>query len=208
MRIAIWFIAAIVSYLAGGINPAILLSKLIYKEDIRTKGSGNPGFTNFKRVYGNRYAWFVFILDILKGVVLSLGFGYLFAYFGYDRQMGAAFSGLFVMLGHSYPIQYHFQGGKGFLVLLALAFILDWKAGLIAAGVMVLLVLTLKYMSLATMCGLLAGTIALYFFGCDFIALILYGVCVLFMIYRHAANIKRLIAGTESKIYFFKKKEK
>ena len=72
MKIILCFIAAISGYLIGGINPAIVLSKAIYHKDIRTLGSKNPGFTNFKRVFGPKYAWFVFLLDIFFAILSLL----------------------------------------------------------------------------------------------------------------------------------------
>ena len=77
--------------------------------------------------------------------------------------------------------------------------LLDWRAGLIATGVMVVLLLTVKYMSLATMCALVTGALLLLPFGCDRIAILLYALCVVFMIVRHRENIKRLLNHTESK---------
>lgn len=206
MRIAIWFAAALLGWLLGGVNLAITLSKAIYHEDIRTRGSKNPGFTNFKRVYGNRYAWFVFAFDLLKGAAACLLFGFCFAALGFDFQLGAAYAGLFVMLGHSFPLRYRFKGGKGFLVLLSELFVLDWRAGLIAFAVMALLLLTVKYMSVATMCALIAGAALLFVFRCDLFAAAIYAVCVLFMIVRHKENIERLIRGTESKFTFGSRK--
>lgn len=206
MRIAIWFIAAVAGWYVGGINPSIALSKAIYHEDIREKGSGNPGFTNFKRVYGNKFAWFVFVLDLFKGAAMCLAFGLWFLKLEYSFQLGAAFTGLFVMLGHSFPVQYKFKGGKGFLVLLSELFVLDWRAGLIAFAVMAVLLLTLKYMSLATMCGLIAGAACLFIFKCEIPAAAIYAACVVFMVVRHKENIKRLIKGTENKFYLGNKK--
>ena len=72
MKALAYIISAVFAYFVSGLNPAIIMSKAIYKKDIRTCGSGNPGFTNFKRVVGNKYAWFVFVLDILKGAVISV----------------------------------------------------------------------------------------------------------------------------------------
>ena len=204
----VFVLAAVVSYLVSGLNPAIILSKLIYKKDIREEGSGNPGFTNFIRVHGNKYAWFVFVLDILKSVVLCLVFGWLFVKTGAgSRQFGVAYTGVFALMGHAFPCWYGFHGGKGFLVNLGTLFFIDWRAGLIAFAVMSILLLTLKYMSLATMVGLAVGTILLIFFKADPIAIILYAACVLFMIIRHHANIGRLIKGTESKFSFGKSKK-
>lgn len=207
MEIAVWFISAAAGWFIGGLNLAITLSKAVYHQDIRNAGSGNPGFTNFKRVYGNRYAWFVFAFDLFKGALTCLLFGLLFRCLGYDFQLGAAYTGLFVMLGHSYPVLYGFKGGKGFLVLLSELFVLDWRAGLISFALMTLLLLTLKYMSVATMAALTAGAALLFVFGCNVYAAVIYSVCVLFMIIRHRENIGRLIKGTESKFRLGGKKE-
>ena len=208
MKIAIWFIAAICSYFIGSVNLAIVLSKAVYHQDIRTVGSGNPGFTNFKRVYGNKLAWFVFVFDLLKGAICCLVFGFLIAHYGFDRQLGASFAGLFAMIGHSYPLQYRFKGGKGFLVLLSELLVIDWRAGLIATGVMVILLLTVKYMSLSTMCALVVGAALLFVFRADLAGSVIYAACVLFMIWRHKENIKRLANGTESKFHLGSKRDK
>ncbi len=199
MRIAIWFIAAICFYLIAGFNLAILLSKAIYHQDIREVGSKNPGFTNFKRVYGNKYAWFIFVFDMIKAALPALIFGLAFNGIFGRFQLGAAYAGVFAMLGHAYPVFYRFKGGKGFLVCLATLFFIDWRVGLIAFAIMTVLLLTVKYMSLATMSALSTGAILLPIFGVDTVACILYACCVLFMIFRHKENIKRLIKGEESK---------
>ncbi|MBQ7699785.1 MAG: glycerol-3-phosphate acyltransferase [Clostridia bacterium] len=207
MKIAIWFLAAVCSYLIAGFNLAILLSKAIYHQDIREVGSKNPGFTNFKRVYGNKYAWFIFVFDMLKAALPALIFGFAFkAIFG-NFQLGAAYAGVFAMLGHAYPVFYKFKGGKGFLVCLATLFFIDWRIGLIAFVIMTVLLLTVKYMSVSTMAALTVGAILLPIFKADTVACILYACCVLFMIYRHKENIKRLIKGEESKWSLKSKKE-
>lgn len=207
MKIAIWFIAAICSYLIAGFNLAILLSKAIYHQDIREVGSKNPGFTNFKRVYGNKYAWFIFAFDMLKAALPALIFGLAFnAIFGW-WQLGAAYAGVFAMLGHAYPVFYKFKGGKGFLVCLATLFFIDWRAGLIAFAVMCILLLTVKYMSVSTMTALVVGAALLPVFRADVIACMLYACCVLFMIYRHRENIVRLIQHKESKFSLSGKKK-
>ncbi len=199
MKIAIWFAAAVLGWLAGGMNLAITLSKAVYRSDIREKGSGNPGFTNFKRVYGNRYAWFVFAFDLLKGGVCCLAGGLCFSALGYSYATGAAYTGIFVMLGHSFPVQYGFRGGKGVLVLLSELFVLDWRAGLISFAVMAALLLTVKYMSLATMCSLCAGAALMFLFGNETACCVMYACCVLFMVFRHKDNIVRLFHGQEPK---------
>ena len=209
MKIVLLLTAAILSYLICSLNPAIILSKLIYKKDIREDGSKNPGFTNFKRVYGMKWAWLVFLLDISKALIMEIIFSYFFEKtFGEGfGKVGIAYSGFFAMLGHCLPLWYKFQGGKGFLVCISTLYMLSWKAGLFATLLLTVLLLATKYMSLATILSLVAGTISLPFIiKIHILAVILFALCTLFVIFRHKENIKRLAKGTESKFTFKKKK--
>lgn len=205
MKALAYIISAVFAYFVSGLNPAIIMSKAIYKKDIRTCGSGNPGFTNFKRVFGNKYAWFVFVLDILKGAVISVVAGLLFRAYVGSWALGVAYAGLFAMLGHAFPIYYGFKGGKGFLVCLSTVWFIDWRAGAIATAVLVIMLPLTKYMSLSTMSALVAGAVAVATFGGGLAVSIMYAVCVLFVIVRHKQNIVRLVQGTESKFSFGKK---
>ena len=205
MKAIAYIISAVFAYFVSGLNPAIIMSKAIYKKDIRTCGSGNPGFTNFKRVFGNKYAWFVFVLDILKGAVISVVAGLLFRAYVGSWALGVAYAGLFAMLGHAFPIYYGFKGGKGFLVCLSTVWFIDWRAGAIATAVLVIMLPLTKYMSLSTMSALVAGAVAVAAFGGGLAVSIMYAVCVLFVIVRHKQNIVRLVQGTESKFSFGKK---
>ena len=72
MNIALYGVCSLFSYLFCGMNPAIILARVLYGEDIRKVGSHNPGFTNFKRTYGGKYAWCVLVLDLLKAVLCCL----------------------------------------------------------------------------------------------------------------------------------------
>ena len=205
MKALAYIISAVFAYFVSGLNPAIIMSKAIYKKDIRTCGSGNPGFTNFKRVFGNKYAWFVFVLDILKGAVISVVAGLLFRAYVGSWALGVAYAGLFAMLGQAFPIYYGFKGGKGFLVCLSTVWFIDWRAGAIATAVLVIMLPLTKYMSLSTMSALVAGAVAVAAFGGGLAVSIMYAVCVLFVIVRHKQNIVRLVQGTESKFSFGKK---
>lgn len=213
MNIAIYFITAIVAYCIAMLNPAIILSKAIYHKDIRTCGSGNPGFTNFKRVFGNKYAWFVFFLDIFKACLVSVIAGLLFKYFMdpflevNPWDFGVSYGCIFAMLGHAFPALYKFKGGKGFLVCYSTIFFIDWRTGLITTGLFLLLLLTTKYMSLSTMIALFVGDLTLFIWSVHYIPIIIYGCCVIFMIIRHHENIKRLFNGSESKFYLKSKKK-
>ncbi len=199
MKYLLFPLAAVVSYLVAGLNPAILLSTVIYHRDIRDCGSKNPGFTNFKRCFGMRWAWLVMVIDLLKSVLPAVLFGVLFRLLWGDWQLGVSFACVFAMLGHAYPIWYDFRGGKGFLVCLASMWALDWRVGLVATLLMILLLLITKYMSYATVVAMLTCPITLMLAAPSAAVVILCAFAVCFMAWRHKENFKRLMMGTESK---------
>ena len=199
MVVLLYVAAALSAYLISALNPAIIFSNVIYKKDIRTCGSGNPGFTNFRRTFGNRFAWWVLGIDLSKGAAVIALFAYLLSLNGVDFSVGAAFTGLFAVIGHSYPVWYSFKGGKGFLVCLSCAFFVDWRCGLIATAIMLILLFTTKYMSLATIVAMLTVPAFLCVFKTEPAAAVLYSLCVLLMVWRHKENIKRLLCGNETR---------
>ncbi len=202
MKILLFIAAAVVAYLVAGWNPAITFSKAVYKKDIRTCGSGNPGFTNFRRTFGGKLAWLVMVLDLSKAAVVVIIFANLFENYFDAFQLGAAYTGVFAMLGHAFPVWYNFKGGKGFLVCLSTVWVIDWRVGLIATLIMIVLLLTTKYMSLSTVIAMLTCPIQLIFFGAPLSVILLCAACVIFMTVRHKENFKRLKAGEESKFTF------
>lgn len=228
MDILLFIGAAVCGYLVCGINPAIVLSKLIYKKDIRTLGSGNAGFTNFKRNFGHKWAWWVMLFDLLKAAVVIAIFAVLFGFFstlgnsGFDPiafRFGAAYTGFFCVIGHSFPAYYKFKGGKGFLVTLSLVWFMDWRVGLLALGVFLVLLFTVKIMSLSSIVSMLLCPCILVlehfisgtWTGLEIAAVSVYAAVVVLMAVRHSENIERIFAGTEKKFYLFgkgKEKEK
>lgn len=208
MTVLIFVLTAVVSYFVAAVNPAILLSNLVYHRDIRKEGSGNPGFTNFHRVFGGKLSWLVFVLDIGKCVAVSLIAGLVFAPETFSTfAFGAAYAGVFALLGHTYPVFYRFKGGKGFLVTFALLWVLDWRAGLVATAVMLTVLPLSGFMSLSSILTLIAGAITLTVVRTPTPALFLTFGAVLLVIWRHRSNIARLVAGTEKKFSFRKKKQ-
>mgnify|MGYP002621294162 CR=1 FL=1 len=199
--IFIFALSALSGYLAGSINPAILISKSLYKRDIRNVGSGNPGFTNFKRNFG-KSAYLVMALDFGKTALALAIFGPLFARFGFPYRLGAAWTGLFAMLGHDFPIWHGFKGGKGVLVGVTTLLFINWKAGLLALLIWIIVLLLTHYMSLATLSGTLFGIASLMFFGIEknvFLISVIFGTLIFI---RHTENIRRLIKGEETKFSF------
>lgn len=208
MEVLLYALAALTAYLVAGWNPAITFSKAVYKKDIRTCGSGNPGFTNFRRTFGNKLAWWVLALDLSKAAVVVVLYACLFAKYSVGAfSLGAAYTGVFAMLGHAFPVWYGFKGGKGFLVCMSIAWVMDWRVGLFAFLLMTVLLLTTKYMSLSTVVAMLCAIAVFAVHKMPPIPLCLYAACAVFMAVRHMENFKRLVKGTESKFYLFGKKK-
>ena len=199
MKGFLYIMAALCGYVVAGMNPAIAISKAVYHKDIRECGSGNPGFTNFRRTFGNKWAWWVLVLDLSKAAVVVGLFAWLLSRQGVDFQLGAAYTGMFCTLGHAFPFQFKFKGGKGFLVCLSTMYVIDWRVGLIATGIMIVLLLITKYMSLSTTIAMLLCPILLFLFGASIPVSLMATFCAVFMAARHKENFKRLIKGIESK---------
>lgn len=195
-------IIAVVSYLLGGVNGAIIMSRLVYHEDIRKSGSNNPGFTNFKRVYGlNAAAWSVMLIDILK-TALPVFLSAVFMSMMYDDmwQFGAQFAGLFCMLGHCFPVWYGFKGGKAFIAGFATIWFVDWRMTLIAMAIFFAVLFIGKYMSVASCTAALSCPISLFYLGYSNVWVeVLAIAAAALVIIRHYPNFVKLVHGTESK---------
>ena len=193
----------LVPYLLGSINTAVIVSKVMYQDDIRNYGSGNAGFTNVMRTFGFKAAAITFTGDILKAVI-SVMIGWCFL--GY---LTAYIAGFACFIGHILPCFYQFKGGKGVLCSAAMLFVVDWRLFLIVLGVFLLGVGITKYISFGSILGAMVFPIALNrinysgFYMIELIAVAM-GVIVIF---KHRANLKRIFEGTESKFSFKKSKK-
>ncbi len=191
-------------YLIGSVNPAIIFSKKIYHDDIRTHGSGNAGTTNTLRTYGKKMAALILLLDFLKAVIAVL-LGSLII----SREIGGAIAGIFVILGHTFPMYYKFKGGKGVASLAGVVLILSPISFAILVPLFIAIVLMSRYVSLGSVMGVMLLPIIQFAFypqhGWITLATIIIMVLIVFM---HRENIKRLMAGKESKISFGSKKKK
>ncbi len=204
-----------IPYLLGSINPAILISKLVYREDIRNFGSGNAGTTNMLRTYGKKAALATFLLDLLKAAVACF-----FGLFMLEMN-GLGIAGLFVVLGHMYPIFEKFKGGKGVACLTVVALITSiFTNNLIAPFVpfvffalllvFILVVVTTRYVSAASVTAAFLYPVLLRTFsGPDAglcVAMAVLSAC--FVIYKHWGNLKRIQNRTEHKISLSKTSKK
>ncbi len=193
----------IIPYLIGSINPAIIFSNKIYHDDIRTHGSGNAGTTNTLRTYGKKMAALILLLDFLKAVI-SVVVGALLM----SVERGGAIAGIFVILGHSFPVYYKFRGGKGVACLAGVILMLSPISFVILLLLFIAIVLMTRFVSLGSiMCSMLLPLLGKAFANRGFIpfACIMIMVIIVFM---HRENIKRLLAGKESKLSFGDKKKK
>lgn len=197
---------AIISYAFGNINGAIISSKYIWKKDIRDYGSGNAGLTNFYRTFGLAGAALVVAADVLKTVIPVLLGGWLLGILEDPAGLidyaaiGKLFAGFCVMMGHSFPALYQFKGGKGVLCGGVVAFIVDWRVGLICLLIFVLIVIFTRYVSLASVCCSVFFPLFMLIFQHKAIENVLALFCALLLVLKHSANIGRLISKSEPKL--------
>lgn len=143
-------ITAVAAYLLGNLNGAVVISRIVAHEDVRTKGSGNAGLTNFTRNYGAASSIFVIAIDVGKAVAACLLGGLLLEDYGHYMD-GVALGGLFVILGHDFPALLGFKGGKGILSGVTVALMMDWRIGLFVFGIFLVAYALTKYVSLSTL---------------------------------------------------------
>ncbi len=206
-----FLVTALLSYGLCCMNGALTISRLVYREDVRKKGSGNAGLTNFIRVYGTKAAAFVILLDVMKTLVAVLFSQWLFGRFVGDARLGAYWAGLWTTTGHSYPCTSGFRGGKGILCGGTLLAILDWRIAVIGFGLFFAAVLLTRYVSLGSILATVSYPVSTaLFFSAEpnFLWLmILSTVVAASVIWSHRANIVRLVRGTENK-FTLRRKEK
>lgn len=198
--------AVVACYLLGCFNGAIVVSKYILRDDIRKHGSGNAGLTNFHRTFGGGLTFAVIASDAVK-MILAVVLGNLLLAPLMDTLVARLLAGALCVLGHSYPIMFGFKGGKGILSGGTLALFIDWRVALMAWGVFLLAVVLTRWVSLGSvLAGIFFALGVLIFFPQPW-PVFLATVTGALLVWRHKENIARLIAGTEPKFSFHRKKE-
>ena len=208
----------VICYLLGCFNGAVIVSKYILRDDIRTHGSGNAGLTNFLRTFGGPWTFVVVLCDVLKAVfAVLLGMAvwkYVgHCYVGSSPEVEMAFSvlgkywaAMFCLLGHMFPCMFGFKGGKGILSGGTIALMLDWRLALLVWGGFLILTALTRYVSLGSVFAAAAFPVGTWLFVTHdpvimTLAIFLGGL----VLWMHRANIKRLLTGTENKLSFHKK---
>lgn len=194
---------AVLGFLLGSLNGAILISRLTMHEDVREKGSGNAGMTNFLRNYGGAATVSVVLIDIGKIVLACLLAGVICPE---NVPLAKMLAGVCVQLGHIFPCFFGFRGGKGILCSAGLALMMDWRIFAICFPLFVLVVLVTHYVSLGSLVAtaLYAVTFVVFFPDQPWIYAMAIAMAVVAFV-QHRGNILRLLHGEERKTYFHKK---
>ncbi|RZI67398.1 MAG: glycerol-3-phosphate 1-O-acyltransferase PlsY [Variovorax sp.] len=198
------FIAIVLSYLLGSLSFAVIVSRSLGMADPRSYGSGNPGATNVLRSGNKGAALATLVLDALKSWLPV----FLIRWLGPDYGMGlgtAALAGLAAFLGHLYPVFFGFKGGKGVATAAGALLGIDALLGLATGATWVIVAFFFRYSSLASIVSAFFAP-AFYLIGggvawpLDRTVLLTLIAISLLLVWRHRENIRRLSAGTESRL--------
>lgn len=186
------FAAGVLAYFLGSIPFGLLLTRLAGHGDIRGVGSGNIGATNVLRTGNKTLAALTLLLDLAKGTA-AVSIAQI-----WSAEAGMVAAGCAV-LGHMFPVWLGFRGGKGVATALGVLIPLAWPVALGAVLVWLVAAFLCRYSSLAALLGAAAGIALAAFVADRATAFVITGIALL-IILRHHANIRRLVAGTESRI--------
>ncbi len=199
---SLMLLIVVAAYILGSVSTAVIFSKVLYGEDVRTKGSGNAGMTNMMRNYGKGPAALTLVADMLKTLVaMAIGTSLC-------GVTGAYVAALFAVVGHVFPIFYGFKGGKGVASSAMIMLYLNVKVFLVVLLIFVLIVWATKYLSLASVICILVFPLMMY--RMDLIPtdrgirLIITLIIAAIVFLKHRTNIVRIMNGNESKFAFKK----
>lgn len=209
---AAYIIIAIIAYLVGSINFSIIISKRIAGFDVREKGSGNAGTTNMLRSVGVKAAAITLLCDILKGVVvilIAILIGNIVD--GLDDALLVQLAGIFVIIGHTFPIFFGFKGGKGIATSLGVLLMINWQIGLICLVFALILMVITRIVSVGSIAAAILFPVLVIFIGQNYIVpvnnwsyLIFSIIVAVLVLFNHRENLKRIFTGKENKISFKK----
>lgn len=202
---AVYVLVALVAYLIGSINFAIIFSKKFAGFDVREKGSKNAGTTNVLRTVGKKAAVLTLICDILKGVV-SVLLAMLAAYIWKetDAEVLKYLACLFAIIGHTWPVYYGFKGGKGVATSLGVLLMVNAQIGVICLVFALIIMIATRWVSLGSILAAILFPILTVFMTDNFWAKVISILIGLLVVFNHRSNIKRLKQGTENKLSFKK----
>lgn len=198
---------AIVAYVIGSINFAVIFSRKFAGFDVREKGSKNAGTTNVLRTVGKKVAALTLLCDILKGVAAILVAQLAqIMWEGFDMATLKYIAGFMVIFGHTFPIFFEFRGGKGVATAIGVLLMLNWKIGLICLTFGLLIIAFSKMVSLGSIAAAMLFPILTIFLQKDvkLVGIIFSFLIAALVVFNHRENIKRLKQGKENKLSFKK----
>lgn len=190
-------IALLIGYVAGSIPFGVLLVKLAGAGDLRAIGSGNIGATNVLRTGRKGLAVGTLILDAAKGAFAVMLVARLWPGGSAGDPTMTAAAGAF--LGHLYPVWLRFRGGKGVATYLGIALAMYWPCGLVFALVWIAALLLTRYSSVGGMSAAVIAPVTAALYGLFSLA-ILFLCFTLLLLWKHRANLERLLSGTEPRV--------
>ena len=201
-------LAIVIGYLLGNINGAICISKLVANEDVRNRGSGNAGLTNFIRNYGTQKALSVVLIDGGKAVLACVAGGLLLKSSGMYAE-GTVIGGVAVLVGHMFPVFLGFRGGKGILSGFFAAITIDWRIALLILAVFAAAYFITQYVSLGSVLAAITFGIGFVVFYNDKPMVMILGLAAAaLVVFKHRENIVRLVKGQERKTNLFGSRKK
>ena len=205
--VALIFLAvAVISYFLGCFNGAVIVSKYILRDDVRTHGSGNAGLTNFYRTFGGPLTLVVILLDVVKAVIaVLLGAWIIGSVFADGTVLAKYWAGLFCMLGHMFPCMFKFKGGKGILSGGTIAIMIDWRLALVCWGGFLILAVLTRWVSLGSLSTGITFPVMTWILYQNWILLILGIIIGALILWKHRGNLQRLLKGEESKFSLHRK---
>lgn len=189
----------VLAYLLGSLSFAVIVSRAMRLEDPRSYGSGNPGATNVLRSGNKRAAILTLLLDALKGAVAVLLARALAERLA-DADGTVALAGLAAFLGHLYPVFFRFKGGKGVATAAGVLLALNPWVGLASLGTWLVVAVLTRYSSLAALVTALLAPLYTWLAHGDAWRVAAVAVMGVLLIWRHRANIGKLLNGTESRL--------
>ena len=209
-----YIVMGIIAYLIGSVNFSIIISKKFAGFDLREKGSGNAGTTNTLRTVGKKAALATLLLDISKGLVavgIAIWAGKYIKNIDYPYIL-VQFAGIFVILGHTFPVFFGFKGGKGVATSIGVLIMINWQIGLICLTFGIVLIILTRMVSVGSMAAAILFPVLVLFIGKNhfivqgtLLSYMIFSIALaVIVVFNHRANLKRIATGTENKLSFKK----
>ena len=195
-REAAIIVACIIGYLLGSLSGGIITAKLAKGPDLHTVGSKSTGASNVQRTMGWKYGLITFFFDALKGILSCL-----IAEWICGSHFAALLAGLFCVIGHNWPVFFHFRGGKGVATTGGVMLYCFPVPALICIALTILVIALFRYISVGSMLLVIAFAGLSFVFSEGNACIIIWAFLLMIMcVARHHANIGRLIHGTENRL--------